>query len=489
MNEPTLPFLFTPRSYQAEVEDAFQRGIRRFITVWPRGGGKDNFWLNFCACRMAETSGIYKHIFPEKLMGRNNWWNEYSNDGFRFLDHFPRELCLDNGRRGRNESEMSVTYINGAVYQVMGADEPDRLRGGNPAGVIFSEYAWCSQLAWPIVEPRILARKGWAAFNSTPDGRDRSLYALIKAMAPHLLRRFMGATLEGSAWAKEDLKDDPEWFVSIQTNDTVKKDGAIWKYDANDDRYSEVPENGGPIYLEADIERMRKQGRTEDWIAQEIFCSFNGSRTGSYYGQWMVRARTEQRIGIGKGVWDPRYGVSTIFDLGFTDSTSIWFMQKWGPNVRLIDYEEDSGKEFGHYAKLLREKPYRYNSYWAPHDVKQRHLSTGKSTYEVAREMGIYFNLVPEVSFIDGVNAVRALLPRCTFEESKCAVGIEALERYRSTENRRLGQFETAHPVHDSYSHGADAFRYLALIVDQVQDGAVSRTATQSDGDFDVFNS
>src|ERR1700684_4602110 len=97
VDKPELPHLFTARHYQREVFEAWEKGYRRFITVWPRGSGKDNFWANFIACRMAEEKGIYKHVFPEKLMGRNNWWNEYNNKGFRFLDHFPRALCLNDG--------------------------------------------------------------------------------------------------------------------------------------------------------------------------------------------------------------------------------------------------------------------------------------------------------------------------------------------------------------------------------------------------------
>ena len=494
-DRPTLPHLFTPRHYQQEVFDAWDRGYRRFITVWPRGSGKDNFWANFIACRMADkgTEGIYKHVFPEKLMGRNNWWNEYSNKGFRFLDHFPRELCLNDGRRGRNEQEMSVTYVNGSVYQVIGADEPDRLRGGNPAGGVFSEYAWCSRLAWPIVEPRILARGGWWAFNSTPDGRDESLFSLIKAVAPHLLERFMAALLEKSQSAIEDLaaEDDPEWFVSIQTNNSIRKDGASWEFDAtlgNEGGWREYAEAGMPIYSDADLARMRKQGRSEAWIAQEIYCSFTGEREGAYYGPWMSRARNEKRIGAGCAAWDPRYGVSTVWDIGYTDHTSIWFFQRWGSRVNLIDFHQESGQDITHYAKVLRERPYRYNSHWAPHDIKQHHFSAQKSAFEIAREAGIYFNLVPDVSFMDGINAARMTLPRCCFESPACDVGIESLERYRAIFNKRLNEQGT-HPVHDRHSHGADAFRYLALVVDQEQDSQMQRTAAAAEGDFDVFTS
>lgn len=457
-----LPYLFTFRHYQKAVEEAFQTGIRRFITIWPRGGGKDNFWLNFIAKRMQERVGTYYHVYPELNMGRRNLWEAYSNDGFRFLDHFPRELCVDNGQRGRNRTEMTVTFINGSKYQVMGADEPDRLRGGNPIGVAFSEYAWTARSAWPIIQPRIIQNKGWVSFNSTPDGRDEALYPL---------------------WKNSD--GDKEWYRSIETGKSIFKDGGIWKYSVETDSWVEEKENGEPVYTDPQIDELRRSGRSEDWIAQEIFCSFNGSRVGAYYGQWITRARSEGRIKHGVAPWDPRYGVSVVFDLGFTDYTCIWFFQRWGQRINVIDYFQDSGQPFGYYVKVMREKPYRYNRYWAPHDVHQHHGASGKSTYDVARDCGITFDVVPNLPLTDGINAVRALLPRCFFEEPNCGLGVECLERYRAIFNKRLEEQGT-HPVHDKYSHGADAFRYLALVVDEDQ-GENRRVATMSDGEFEIF--
>ena len=458
-----MPHLFTPRSYQTECEDAYQRGVKRFITVWPRGGGKDNYWLNFIAQRMKERVGTYYHVYPELTMGRRNLWDAYSNDGFRFLDHFPRELCIDNGKRGRNETEMSVEYWNGSRYQVMGADEPDRLRGGNPVGVAFSEYAWTAKSAWPILEPRVIKNGGWVSFNSTPDGHDEALWPLV-----------------------QKKKNDPEWFYSLRPGPEIYQDGGLWRYDPETDNYQETPENGDPVYTAKQINELLANNGP-DWVAQEVMCSFESARIGSFYGTWMLKARAEHRVSSEIALWDPRYGVSAVFDLGFTDNTSIWFFQRFGQNVNLIDYFEDAGHEFAYYAKVLRERPYRYNSYWAPHDVHQKHLSGGKSTFEVARDCGINFNLVSDVSFQAGIDAARMLLPRCLFNERACAIGIECLERYRKVWNRRLQQMES-NPVHDRFSHGADAFRYLALVVDEDQ-GDRMKTYTSSEGEFDVFGS
>ena len=58
------------------------------------------------------------------------------------------------------------------------------------------------------------------------------------------------------------------------------------------------------------------------------------------------------------------------------------------------------------------------------------------------------------------------LWPRCWFDESKTVRGLECLQNYRRELNEKLGEFRS-NPVHDWASHGADAFRYLAVAVDK----------------------
>ena len=103
-----------------------------------------------------------------------------------------------------------------------------------------------------------------------------------------------------------------------------------------------------------------------------------------------------------------------------------------------------------------------YGAHWAPHDIQVRELGTGKSRLETARSHGIHFRVVPDIGVADGIDAARLLLPRCWFDEEKCRVGLEALTFYRKSYNERLQEF-TDKPLHDWSSHGADAFRGLAV--------------------------
>jgi len=456
-----LPHLYWPRTYQAKVFADYELGIRRFITVWPRRGGKDHTWLNFIIARMEERPGTYVHLFPELAMGKRIIWTELAGGGFSFLEHFPAEFCIDDGRRGRNESELTIDWHNGSVYRIMGADMPDRLRGINPVGIVFSEAALMTSKPWSIVEPILAQNGGWAAFNSTPQGRDW-FYRLWTATA-----------------------GDPEWHRSIYTIDDICRDGVTFSRDPATGEYVAAPEDKSPLVTQEYLDKMRKRGADEDWIRQEFYCSFNGARTGAYYGKLIAQAREEGRIG--REPHDPLYPVQTVWDLGVADLTAIWFFQNHRRQIRVIDYHEESGRGLQHYIALIKSRPYRYSAHWAPHDIQIREIASGKSRLELAREMGIFFRIVPSMSVMDGINAVRTILPRCYFDEGRCEAGIQALENYHSEYSDQL-EMRKPHPVHDRWSHGADAFRYLAIVADLDQEIA-ERGPVTSVTEFDVFES
>ena len=64
----------------------------------------------------------------------------------------------------------------------------------------------------------------------------------------------------------------------------------------------------------------------------------------------------------------------------------------------------------------------------------------------------------------EGIKQVRMLMPRCYFDATKTARLVECLKRYRRDINQKTN--EPGAPLHDEYSHGADAFRYLGQAVD-----------------------
>lgn len=200
---------------------------------------------------------------------------------------------------------------------------------------------------------------------------------------------------------------------------------------------------------------------------------------GAYYGAEMTKARDEGRLTTVPV--DPRMKVWTVWDLGVRDSTAIWFVQVHGAQVRVVDYYEASGEGLAHYANVLTAKGYSYGGHFAPHDIEVRELGSGMSRLEIAASLGIAFRIAPQLPVADGINAVRMLLGRCWFDATKCGPGVSALDSYRKDYNSRLGEFK-ATPVHDWASHGADAFRYLAVSVDQM-----SNTGTPTGDPYKAF--
>jgi phage terminase large subunit len=160
--------------------------------------------------------------------------------------------------------------------------------------------------------------------------------------------------------------------------------------------------------------------------------------------------------------YDPSLPVDTDWDLGI-DAMAIWFTQSLrSGEIHVIDYHEDIGGGLPACAKVLKDKGYTYGSHWAPHDIEQREIASGLTRKQTAASLSIPFRVVNKIAVEDGIHAVRLLLARCWFDETRCRHGLDALRRYRRTYNQRLNEF-TATPVHDAASHAADAFRGFAV--------------------------
>ncbi len=160
--------------------------------------------------------------------------------------------------------------------------------------------------------------------------------------------------------------------------------------------------------------------------------------------------------------YDPAVPVHVAWDLGISDSMVVWCAQIVGREIHLIDYYEASGEAIPHFCEWLDTRPYRYGDDLFPHDGRARELGTGKSREEVARANGRKVRIVPNIGVEDGIGAARLFLARCWFDVERCARGLDCLTSYRRDYNDKLGEFK-ASPVHDWASHGADAFRYLAV--------------------------
>jgi phage terminase large subunit len=154
--------------------------------------------------------------------------------------------------------------------------------------------------------------------------------------------------------------------------------------------------------------------------------------------------------------------VDVYFDIGWADYTSAWFGQWVGQEFHLVDYMQGHLKPWSEYLADMQRRGYVYRTVWLPHDAQAKELGTGKSIEDQTRAAGYRVQIVPALSVLDGINAARELFNRCWFDATRCADGLQCLRRYRWDKDEGTGGFKRR-PLHDEYSHGADAFRYAAV--------------------------
>jgi hypothetical protein len=190
-------------------------------------------------------------------------------------------------------------------------------------------------------------------------------------------------------------------------------------------------------------------------------CSFEAAIRGAYYATELNAARTSTRIRTIP--WEPEVPVETWWDIGFSDATAIIFTQTIGREVRLIDYLEASGQALPAYVKALRDRPYLYRRHHLPHDAEQTELGSGRSIADQLRALGVRSLTVGRSQdVLEGIQQARTFLARCWFDEQKCARLLDCLANYRSQWDEKRQDYKPQ-PYHDQWSHGADAFRYLAM--------------------------
>lgn len=189
--------------------------------------------------------------------------------------------------------------------------------------------------------------------------------------------------------------------------------------------------------------------------------AFKVAQESAFYRSQFNKIYQQKRIAFVP--YEPLFQVYTGWDLGISDSTAIWFMQFIGREIRVIDYYENTGEGLPFYAKILRDKGYDYGGHFAPHDLAVRELGTGISRKDKAAELGINFEIIPtNRDVMGGIENVRDMLDYAWFDEAKTAEGVKALENYRKEWNDKTASFKST-PLHDWTSHGADAFRTIAV--------------------------
>lgn len=190
--------------------------------------------------------------------------------------------------------------------------------------------------------------------------------------------------------------------------------------------------------------------------------AFEASVEGAYFAKQMAKVRAEGRICRIPILGIPVY---TTWDLGVGDAMTICFWQNVGLERRLIDYYENSGDGFEHYAKVLTDRGYNYSEHFMPHDADHRRLGKdAKSAKQHAEECGIKpVRIVPRIATEhDGIEATRSFMASVWMDEERCQRLIDCLDSYRKEWDEKLGVWKDK-AVHDQFSHGYKAFETAAV--------------------------
>lgn len=411
---------FKPRAYQDCLFDAvFKKQYKRIMAIWPRRAGKDLTAWNICIRQLIQKSCVIFYVFPTFALGRRILWDALTIDGYRILDYLPKELI-----ESKNEQLMRIRLINGSLFQVLGSDKFDKsMIGTNAHGMVFSEFAVSEPLSYSLSLPILDSSDGWALIVSTPRGKN-FMYDMYNIAI-----------------------DNPDhWFVSKLTVDDTKH-----------------------VSLDKILKSRETGEMSEDLQMQEYWTSFDMGVEGSYYIKYIDRLNIEGQIG--HVPWYPSYKVHTAWDIGTNDMTSITFFQYVNNNIYIIDCYENNKHGLEHYIKVLRDKPYIYGKHLGPHDMKNMSFSTGMTRWEKAKDLGVIFTIVPKIGVMDGIEAVRTILPRCWFDEQKAAGLLKALQNYRQEYDSQRKVYKDV-PYHDIHSNYADSMRYLAVGLHFVKEGS-----------------
>jgi hypothetical protein len=408
----TISTGYNPREHQLILHN-LRRKFRFLVSVCHRRFGKTVGYVNDTiddALTNPLKNPQYAYIMPTFGQAKRVCWDYFKE----YTEVIPGAVP--------NEADLRIDIPRGKDrirFMLLGSENLGSLKGLYLDGAVLDEYSEMNPLIWrEVIRPALADRHtldpryGWGVFSGTPKGEN------------HFFEMYNFA-MERKNWHS----------IMFKASETK-------------------------IIPQEELDEARAE-MGEELYNQEFECSFTSNFLGSYYGKYMGDLTRQGRISD-QYSYDPALPVYTAFDLGIGDTTAVWFVQQNRNSVVIIDYMEEAGRGLEWWVKEIKDKPYAYEEHIVPHDANARELGTGKTRIELMRSFGLgRIKLLPRWSLADGINAVRLLLPRCYFSTT-CDYGIRSLKNYCRKWDAKENRFMD-HPKHDWASHGADAFRYLAM--------------------------
>ncbi len=160
--------------------------------------------------------------------------------------------------------------------------------------------------------------------------------------------------------------------------------------------------------------------------------------------------------------YDPAVDVYTFFDIGISDMCVILFVQYVGKEIHIIDKIEQNNRSIKDYIaelkKLEADKGYRYAKHLLPHDSLAREKFSGSTILEQFEQYYKNVEALPRLPIADGILKTKAIFSNLWFDNKTDT--LEQLRNYKRAWNEKLQVW--GDPLHDRYSHCADAVRYVS---------------------------
>jgi hypothetical protein len=181
---------------------------------------------------------------------------------------------------------------------------------------------------------------------------------------------------------------------------------------------------------------------------------------GSIYGEFIATARASGRVL--DFYTDNQYPVDTFWDIGLPINTATWLVQFTPGEIRVLDCIFEQDITMADRVALLNAKGHAYRLHCFPHDAGIVQTGGLSQMSDFQKHLGNGCRLVPRVAIVQhGIDLTQAVFPRLVFHKTLCKEALEFLGRYRSVRETAGGLAKTE-PVHDRYSHVADALRQMA---------------------------
>jgi len=419
-----------PRPYQMKSWAYLENGGKHCEQVWHRRSGKDEEALQWTAVSAFQRVGNYWHMLPQANQARKAIWGAVNpHTGKRRIDEaFPLAI-----RTSQHDNEMSITFINGSTWQVVGSDNFNSLVGSPPIGLVFSEWALCDPSSWAYMMPILEENGGWVIFNTTPRGKNHAY-------------RSLKAAQKNPAHFGEVLPANETGVFSDTQLDAIKN--------SLTDVFGE--EYGLSIF------------------EQEYHCSFEAANLGAILGRGLVRADSEGRIDDDHDFDPDGAPVEISSDIGRRDASSWFFWQPCVGGFRIVDFDKDSGMDADEWCvrleKRIIERGYKLGKIWLPQDAKAKTFSAKHSAIEIFLS---YFGadvmrITPACEREDRINAARRVLKRTSFHRTKTEKGRDGLSAWCYVYDEERKEF-SKEPDHNWASHDGDSYSYGAIVMEEQQ--------------------